>query len=289
MQIRVFLIVSRYKAAKIIYIQASRARLTMNRFCVYCATCVCALASNNEYSLAAPSAKGQHNAITVSNTNNSLHQAETYVIMATNLARSGRLKEAEKYQLKALAIWEAHPGADNCNLSNGLNSVICFYKDSGQLDKAAKNMERALALWLRRDPSMESAEEFIMQLSMLHMKLKNYTKAEPLLEKLHTMRSREGFSSRLNCGSYVEELLCTAQTNLGKLTEAEQHINVAKRHYDNSGTAFAFGEVYSTHFLEVYTQFLQKSGRTEEFVVFNDRLKALEARIAQSCRGCGMG
>ncbi len=226
---------------------------------------------------------------TASSINDSRLLATTYDTFAEYLRSAQRMPEAEQYRKKALAVWEANPGSDEINLINGLSSIIYFYQQ--QPAKAAPYVERRTIICLKRNPKDMGAAE---SLAKIYMELKNYAKAEPWLEKWYTMRESEG---RSRGPSYVNSdlipiavSLCEAESSLGKIAEAERHINLAKRYYETNSNSFvAFGEIYPEHFLEVYTMFLLKAGRVAECTEFNNRLKSLRARIQKACLGCGMG
>lgn len=215
--------------------------------------------------------------------------AHTYDTYADLLRRAQKMPDAEQYKKKALAVWEANPGSSDLNLINGLSSIIYFFQ--AEPAKALKYTERRTELCLKHNPDDMSAVE---SLAKLYMQLKNYAKAEPMLEKWYAMRDREG---RSRGPTYVNsdlvpiaESLCEAETSLGKIAEAEQHINRAKRYYDESKNRFAmFGERYPQRFLEVYTQFLLKAGKVAEYNEYSTRLNTLKTKIDKACIACGMG
>ncbi len=215
--------------------------------------------------------------------------ATTYDTFAEFLRQAQRMQEAEQYKRKALAIWEANPGSGDLNLINGLSSIAYFYQ--AQPAKAIPYLERYTALCLKHNAHDMGAVE---SLAKKYVELKDYAKAEPMLEKWYAMRDSEGRSrgpKYINSDLIpIAELLCEAETNLGKIAEAEQHIYLAKRHYDNSKNLYAmFGEPYPERFLTVYTQFLLKAGKLAEYSEYSTRLKLLKTRIDKACLGCGMG
>jgi tetratricopeptide (TPR) repeat protein len=217
--------------------------------------------------------------------------SRTYDTMADFLRNTQQLPKAEEYKKRSLAIWEKQPGPSDLNLINGLSSMAYFYQSSGQLQKAASYMERRLALQLKRNPRDVGDVE---SLAKLYMQIKDYSKALPLLEKVVAMRN-DGRSTR-NPGKLdydlvqTYEMLGEAETSLGKIAEAEQHLSAVRHYYDHQDRPFAmFGEIYPERFLQVYTQYLQKAGKTAEYATFSARLAALREKTHRACLGCGRG
>ncbi len=217
--------------------------------------------------------------------------ARTYDKMADYLKNTQQMAKAEEYKKRSLAIWEKEPGPSNLNLINGLSSMAYFYKSAGQLQKAAPYLERRMAIAIKQNPRDMSEVE---SLANLYMEMKDYAKADPYLKKWFAMRADEGRSRGPNYVNYdlvpIAESLCEAETHIGRLSEAEKHINLAKNYYDHQDKKFASqGEIYPERFLTVYTEYLRKAGKMEEFTTFSARLAALRQKIQQICAGCGRG
>lgn len=66
---------------------------------------------------------------------------------AGRLKAQGRLDEAEKLYLQALAVWTASLGKDHPAAAMGWSNLAELRKEQGRLDEAEALHRRALALW----------------------------------------------------------------------------------------------------------------------------------------------
>lgn len=82
-------------------------------------------------------------------TPSAVHPSAAVVLseQAGRLKAQGRLDEAEKLYLQALAVWTASLGKDHPAAAMGWSNLAELRKEQGRLDEAEALHRRALALW----------------------------------------------------------------------------------------------------------------------------------------------
>lgn len=215
-------------------------------------------------------------AIRQKNAGNPDELARTYERMADYLRDSNQFPEGHEFVMKALAIYEKHPGESQLSLINGLNHAIYYHEHSAKPELAIPFYERRIAM---KDRFLGQPKEF----AALCMRLHKYERAVPLLTKCLSYAEKNNSGNPM---SYEIAQICldlgVAYTQLGKLSDAQVNLDKAKQVYLKSGYE-------SIPFLEAYTQYLQKAGKQAEYATFKAKLEQLKQAELKACRACGMG
>ncbi|WP_417911791.1 tetratricopeptide repeat protein [Candidatus Electronema sp. TJ] len=107
---------------------------------------------------------------------------------AGQLKAQGRLDEAEKLYLQALAIWETSLGKEHPAAAKGLSNLAELRKAQGRLDEAEALHRRALALWENALGSGHPSVGFSLRsLALLHEAQGRLDEADTVCRRAETI------------------------------------------------------------------------------------------------------
>ncbi|MDX2106397.1 MAG: tetratricopeptide repeat protein [Candidatus Melainabacteria bacterium] len=218
--------------------------------------------------------------------------SRTYDQHAEYLLNAKNIAQAEASKKKSLALYEKNPGADPHSLNNALSSLGSFYLSAHKPKEAAATFEKLRSLQKKQNMQTGDAED---KLVSIYLQQNDFQNANRILESKLELFHKDLGSKPLNLDYGVRrdvQTLGMIKMKLGNLDAAGKFLNRVKDGYDrsyNKNKFLYFGDRYPKDFLNLYQEYLEKSGNLSEAKVMKDRLNAAIFSEAKACPGCGRG
>ncbi len=218
--------------------------------------------------------------------------SRTYNTYAEFLVNAKDLAQAEAAKKKNLALFEKNPGQEQYSLCNAVSSMGSFYLNCKKLKEAAACFERLRAI---QSKQKNQRPETYDQLVSIYLQQSDYQSANRILESKVELFYKDNGTKPLDQDYSLRndiQTLAMIKLKLNKLDLAGKCLNRVKEGYDkayNKSKFLYFGDRYPKDFLNLYRDYLDKSGNASEAKVMKDRLNAAVNAEMKVCPGCGRG